>query len=97
MVGIEWRGGEWTGGYEGAKTFERGTGILGRAGRILGDQEIVLEHFSRGGIGKLYFLVLGLRNLFDCYRGASIAGSFGLGGQESLQNLRARESDRLCS
>jgi hypothetical protein len=25
MVGIEWRGGEWTRGYEGAKTFERGT------------------------------------------------------------------------
>jgi hypothetical protein len=25
VVGIEWRGGEWTRGYEGAKTFERGT------------------------------------------------------------------------
>jgi hypothetical protein len=25
VVGIEWRGGEWMGGYEGAKTFERGT------------------------------------------------------------------------
>jgi hypothetical protein len=25
VVGIEWRGGEWTRGYEGAKTFKRGT------------------------------------------------------------------------
>ena len=25
VVGIEWRGGEWTGGYEETKTFERGT------------------------------------------------------------------------
>jgi hypothetical protein len=33
----------------------------------------------------------------DCYRGASVAKSFGLGGQESLRNLGARESDRLCS
>jgi hypothetical protein len=52
------RGGEWTGGYEGAKTFERGTfGILG-AGRIiliLGD---CIGAFSRGEIGKLYFWFL---------------------------------------
>jgi hypothetical protein len=38
------------------------------------------------------FLVL---NLVDCYRGASVAGSFGLGGQESLRNPGAREPDRL--
>jgi hypothetical protein len=31
----------------------------------------------------------------DCYRGASVAGSFGLGGQESLRNPGAREPDRL--
>jgi hypothetical protein len=29
--------------------------------------------------------------------GASVTGSFGLGGQESLQNLEARELERLCS
>jgi hypothetical protein len=33
----------------------------------------------------------------DCYRGASVAGSFGLGGQESSRNPGAREPDRLCS
>jgi hypothetical protein len=34
VVGLEWRGGEWRGGYEGEKTLERGTfGLLG-AGRI---------------------------------------------------------------
>jgi hypothetical protein len=27
----------------------------------------------------------------DCYRGASVAGSFGLGGQESSRNPGARE------
>ena len=31
------------------------------------------------------------------YRGASIDGSFGLGGQECSLNSRAREPDRLCS
>jgi hypothetical protein len=92
VVGIEWRGGEWMGAYEGAKTFERGTifFFLERGG-------IVLEHFSKGGIGKLHFLVLSWRNLLDCYRGASVAGSFGLGGQESSRNPGARELDRLCS
>ena len=76
---------------------KRGTFDFWGAGRNLGLEEIVLEHFSRGGIGKLHFLVLGWRNLFDCYRGASVAGIFGLGGQESLQNPGAREPDRLCS
>jgi hypothetical protein len=33
----------------------------------------------------------------DYYRGAPVAGSFGLGGQESSQNPGAREPDRLCS
>jgi hypothetical protein len=58
---------------------------------------IVLEHFSRGGIEKLHFLVLGWRNLLDCYMGASVVGSFGLGGQDSSRNPGAREPDRLCS
>jgi hypothetical protein len=30
--------------------------------------------------------------LLDCYRGASVAGSFGLGGQESSRNPGARET-----
>ena len=51
----------------------------------------------RGRDWKTVFLVFGLRKLVDCYRGAFVAGSFGLGGQESLQNLGAREPDRLCS
>jgi hypothetical protein len=96
VVGIEWRGGEWTGGYEGAKTFERALLILGGRENFW-REEIVLEHFSRGRDWKTVFLVLGLRNLLDCYRGASVAGSFGLGGQESLRNPGAREPDRLCS
>jgi hypothetical protein len=36
-------------------------------------------------------LVVGLR------QGAPVAGSFGLGGQESLRNPGAREPERLCS
>jgi hypothetical protein len=31
------------------------------------------------------------------YRGHQVAGSFGLGGQESSRNPGAREPDRLCS
>jgi hypothetical protein len=27
---MEWRGGEWTGGYEGEKTFERGNFLEGQ-------------------------------------------------------------------
>jgi hypothetical protein len=96
VVGIEWRGGEWTGGYEGAKTFERGTFDFWGAGRNLGLEEIVLEHFSGEGLENCNS-GFGLRNLLDCYRGASVAGSFGLGGQESLRNPGAREPDRLCS
>jgi hypothetical protein len=90
------RSGEWTGGYEGGKTFERKTfGIWkGRIILILGD---CIGSFFQGRDWKTVFLVLGLRNLVDCYRGASVAGSFGLGGQESLRNPRAREPDRLCS
>jgi hypothetical protein len=71
VVGIERRdkvvGIKWRGGE-----WMRGLLILGGAGRI----------FERGGdcIGKLYFLALGWRNLLDCYRGASVAGSCGLGG-----------------
>jgi hypothetical protein len=41
-----------------------------------------------------------LRNLLEfgeLRRRALVAGSFGLGGQESLQNPRAREPERLCS
>jgi hypothetical protein len=30
-------------------------------------------------------------------QGAPVARSFGLGGQEYLQNPRAREPERLCS
>jgi hypothetical protein len=32
----------------------------------------------------------------ECYRGAPVAGSFGLKGQESSHNPGAREPDRLC-
>jgi hypothetical protein len=42
----------------------------------------------------LYFLVW---SCVDYCMGASIAGGFGLGGQESSQNPRAREPDRLFS
>jgi hypothetical protein len=63
VVGIEWRdkggrGGEWTGEYEGTKTFERGTFDLGGAGRIFGRLGDCIGAFSRGGIGKTIFLVL---------------------------------------
>jgi hypothetical protein len=67
-VGIEWRGGEWEGGYEGAEAFERGHFW------ILGEGSIILI------LGTVFFLVW---SLVDCHRGASVAGSFGLGGQES--------------
>jgi hypothetical protein len=82
----------------GEKTFERGNFDFG-AGRIiliLGDG---IGAFFKGGGGdwKSAFLVFGLRNLVDCYRGVFVAESFGLGGQESLQNPRARELDSLCS
>jgi hypothetical protein len=52
------------------------------------------EHYCRRG---LYFL----RDIFwfgvwvNCCRGHQVAGSFGLGGQESSQNPGAREPDRL--
>jgi hypothetical protein len=50
-------------------------------------------------IRRLYWgFILGGRSLWkDCYKGAPVAGSFGLGGQESLWNLGAREPERLCS
>jgi hypothetical protein len=41
-----------------------------------------------------------LRNLLEfggLRQGAPVAGSFGLGGQESLRNPGAREPERLCS
>jgi hypothetical protein len=44
-----------------------------------------------------WFVFFWLEVWVEFYRGASVAGSFGLGGQESSQNLRARESDKLCS
>jgi hypothetical protein len=56
VVGIEWRGSEWTGGYEGAKTFERG-GILGGRENFwrLGD---CIGAFFQGRDWKTVFLVL---------------------------------------
>jgi hypothetical protein len=97
VVGIEWRGGEWTGGYEGAKTFERGTFDFGGQGEFLERGGDCIGAFFQGRDWKTVFSGFGLRNLLDCYRGASVAGSFGLGGQESLRNPGAREPDRLCS
>jgi hypothetical protein len=44
-----------------------------------------------------YLVFFWSRVWVDCYRGSSFAGSFGLGGQESSWNPRAREMDRLCS
>jgi hypothetical protein len=79
-------------GYEGAKTFERGT--FGGQGEFWREGGRVGAFFE--GLENCIFLVLG-RNLVDCYRGASVAGSFGLGGQESSRNPGAREPDRLCS
>jgi hypothetical protein len=81
MVGIEWRGGEWKEDMRGQRHSREGTFDFG--GR---------KHYF--DIRDCIFLVW---SLVDCYRGASVAGSFGLGGQESLRNPRAREPDRLCS
>ena len=50
------------------------------------------KHYLRLGTVFFWFGVW-----VDCYRGASVAGIFGLGGQESSRNLGARESDRLSS
>jgi hypothetical protein len=88
-------GSEWEGGYEGPRTFRRGTfGFWGGMEnyRILGD---CIGAFFQGRDWKTVFLVLDLRNLLHCYRGASVVGSFGLRGKESLRNPGAREPDRL--
>jgi hypothetical protein len=75
----------------GAKTFERGTfGFWGRENYL--DIRRLYWSIFQGRDWKTVFLVFGLRNLVDCYRGASVAGSFGLRGQESLRNPGARES-----
>jgi hypothetical protein len=75
-------GSEWEGGYEGAEAFGEGHFW------ILGEGSIILI------LGTVFFWS-GV--WVDCHRGASVAGSFGLGGQESLWNPGAREPERLCS
>jgi hypothetical protein len=109
VVGIEWRDkggvslnerGEAVNGRGDmrGKKHSRGElfGILGGRENYFDIRRLYWSIF-RGRDWKTVFLVFGLRNLVDCYRGASVAGSFGLGGQESLRNPGAREPDRLCS
>jgi hypothetical protein len=76
-------------GYEGAKTFGR-RNFLGESLRKGNCFFLRLGNMFSG----LYFLVW---SCVDYCMGASIAGGFGLGVQESSQNPRAREPDRLFS
>ena len=104
--GIRWltlngeiRGGEAVNGrgeYEWAKTFERGTFDFGDRENFWEIRRLYWSIFQ-GRDWENYISGFGLRNLLDCYRGASVAVIFGLGGQESLRNPGAREPDRLCS
>ena len=75
-------GGEWEGGYEGAEAFKEKD-----FWKLWGK-----EYFS-----KIRDCVFWFGVWVDCYRGASVVGSFGLEGQESSWNPRAREPDRLYS
>jgi hypothetical protein len=94
---MEWRGGEWTGGYEGEKTFERGNFLEGQGEFWREGGRLYWSIFPGEGLKNCIFWFLGWRNLLECYRGASVAGIFGLRGQESSWNPGARESDRICS
>ena len=55
VVGIEWRGGEWTGGYEGENTFERGTFRFWGIGRILERGGDCIGAFFQGRDWKTVF------------------------------------------
>jgi hypothetical protein len=75
-------------GYEGAEAFGRGTfGNLGEESNI----------WRLGTVCVCWFDIFWFGVWVDCCRGALVAGSFGLGGQESSWSPVARESDRLCS
>jgi hypothetical protein len=80
-------GGEWEGGYEGAEAFgERDFWKLWGK-----------EAFSQIRDYVFWFVFFWFGVWVDCYRGASVAGSFWLGGQESSQNIVTREPNRLWS
>jgi hypothetical protein len=75
------------GGYEGERHSEKGTfGNLGKR-----------KHYWRleTVFPGWYFLVLEFGWTVTGVH--QVAGSFGLGGQESSRNPGAREPDRLCS
>jgi hypothetical protein len=80
-------GGEWEEDMRGQRHSGRGT--FGNFGER--------KHFSEIRDCIFWFVFFWFGVWVDCYRGASVAGSFGLGGQESSRNPGAREPDRLCS
>jgi hypothetical protein len=93
---VDEKGGK--GGYEGAKNIREGALLdFGGERALFFILETVLGIFILGRLEDcitgfwLEKLVVGLR------QGAPVAGSFGLGGQESLWNPGAREPERLCS
>jgi hypothetical protein len=67
--------------------------------RPSGDDYEILgeEHYCRGGLYFLFHIFLVLEFGWIVTGVHQVAGSFGLGGQESSRNPRAREPDRLCS
>jgi hypothetical protein len=72
----------------------RGRGIRKRDYEVLGER----EHWGEQG---LHFVVCDIVLVWEfgwtIIGVHQVAGSFGLRGQESSQNLGARELDRLCS
>jgi hypothetical protein len=79
------------------KTFERGDFLLWGERALFFILETILGIFIFGRLADcitgfwLEKLVVGMR------QGAPVVGSFGLEGQESLRNPRARELERLYS
>ena len=81
------------------KTFKRGTFGFWGVSIILREERIELLVWGWGSLledGSGFCL----RNWLEfggLRQGAPVAGSFGLGSQESLQNPGVREPERLCS
>ena len=75
-------------GYEGVEAFRNGTFGIGRGKGAFGEQGLYFAVCDIVLVWEFGWTVIGVHQ---------VAGSFGLGGQESSQNLGAREPDRLCS
>jgi hypothetical protein len=73
-----------------------GEGLFGGVSIIFILQDCIGAFFG----GRLEDCITGFwleKLVVGLLQGGTVAGSFGLGGQESLRNLGARELERLCS